>query len=144
MKRAVSFSILLTSVAVLAFSAMAQQQENQKPANNALAVLLESKGILSAGELATIDQASTPEEANARLAQLLVEKGLISQQELNNTVTPVSEDAATVHLSNAVLQTQNPPQAGQTPTGTPPTPERGPGIIPAVAPVRVLRVHPRE
>jgi len=141
MKRAVSFSILLTSVAVLAFSAMAQQQENQKPANNALAVLLESKGILSAGELATIDQASTPEEANARLAQLLVEKGLISQQELNNTVTPVSEDAATVHLSNAVLQTQNPPQAGQTPTGTPPTPERGPGIIPAVAPVRVLPIE---
>jgi hypothetical protein len=142
MKKAVSLLILLISAAALALPAIAQQQESHTTPNNALAVLLESKGILTASELATVNQASTPEEANARLAKLLVEKGLISQQEFKNTVTPVSMEstAPAAHLSNAVMQTQNPPRAGQTPTGTPPTPESGPAIIPAVAPLRVLPI----
>jgi hypothetical protein len=138
MKKAVSRLIVLTSAVALAFSAMAQQQENHSTNNNALAILLQSKGILSAGEVATINQASSPEEANARLAQLLVEKGLISNQEYSSTVAPaaavpVSTPISGARLSNAVLQTKS-----QSPTGTPPTPER-PGI-PAVAPLRVLPI----
>ena len=144
MNKAVSRLVLLISaVVLLAVTATAQQQENHPPNNNPLALLLQSKGILSPGEVAMINQASSPEEANARLAQLLVEKGLISSQEYSATVVPasvvpVSAQPSGAHLSNAVLQTQNPPQAGQTPTGTPPTPER-PGI-PAVTPLRVLPI----
>jgi hypothetical protein len=150
MKKAVSRLILLTAAIALALPAIAQQPENHPPNNNALALLLQSKGILSSAEVATINQAASPEQANARLAQLLIEKGLISSKEYSATVspasavtsasavTPVSMEAPTVHLSNAVLQSQNPPQSGQTPTGTPPTPER-PGIA-AVAPLRVLPI----
>ncbi len=145
MTNAVSRLVLLSSLLLLALPAVAQQPENHPTNNNPLALLLQSKGILSPAELAMINQASSPEEANARLAQLLVEKGLISSQEYSatvtpgNNVTPVSMESPTVHLSNAVLQTQNPAQSGQTPTGTPPTPQERPGI-PAVAPVRVLPI----
>ena len=52
MKKLVSLLILLTSVMALGLCAVAQQQDNH-PTNNALARLLESKGILSASELAT-------------------------------------------------------------------------------------------
>ncbi|HEV3304945.1 MAG TPA: hypothetical protein VGZ91_00780 [Candidatus Sulfotelmatobacter sp.] len=149
MTKTVSRFVLLISAVVLAVTAMAQQQDNHPPSNNPLAVLLQSKGILSPEEVATINQAPSREEADARLAKLLVDKGLISQQEYTATVAPAAALPATVvpvsaqpsgaHLSNAVLQTQNPPQTGQTPTGTPPTPpERG--GIPAVAPLRVLPI----
>jgi len=146
MRKSVSRLILLTAAVALALSAMAQQQENHPPNNNPLAVLLESKGILSPDEVASINQASSAEEANARLAQLLVEKGLISSKEYSATVvpstaavTPVSTEMSGAHLSNAVLQTQNPAQTGQTPTGAPPAPPERAGI-PAVAPLRVLPI----
>jgi hypothetical protein len=150
MKRAVSCLIVLSFVAALAISASAQQQENHAPSNNPLALLLESKGILSASEVALINQASSPEDANARLAKLLVEKGLISQQEFASTVapaaaaaptiTPVSEPSAPHRLFNAVFHPENPsPDAspsGQASTGTVPSPP----VIPAVAPLRVLPI----
>ena len=146
MKKALSHLIVLTSAVALALSAMAQQQENHPPSNNALVQLLQSKGILSAGEVATINQASSADEANARLAQLLVEKGLISSQEYSATVAPssaatvapVSMESSGAHLSNAVLS-QGSAQSGQTPAGTPPTPKE-PAVIPAVAPLRVLPI----
>jgi hypothetical protein len=141
MKKAVSRLILLTSAVALALSAMAQQQENHPPSNNALAVLLQSKGILSSGEVAMINQASSADEANARLAQLLVEKGLISRQEYSSTVTPVSMDSSALRLSDAVLHTTtvSQSQSATTPTGTPPA-STGPPIISAVAPLRVLPI----
>src|ERR1700686_4117697 len=92
MRKAVSRLILLTSAVALALSAMAQQPDNHTTNNNPLALLLQSKGILSSGEVAMINQASSPDEANARLAQLLVEKGLISRQEYTATVAPASLD----------------------------------------------------
>jgi hypothetical protein len=149
MKHPVPFVIPLISALILAVAAMAPAQENHATTNNPLAQLLQSKGILSPSEVAMISQASSPEEANARLAKLLVEKGLISSQEYSATVVPTAaavvpvniEPTTTAHLSNAVLQSQqqNPPQTGQTPTGTPPTPPE-PGVIPAVAPLRVLPI----
>jgi len=152
MKKAVSRLIVLTSAVALAFSAMAQQQDNHPPNNNALVLLLQSKGLLTSGEVAMISRATSPEEANARLAQLLVQKGLISNQEYSATVAPaagvapapasvatVNMESSGAHLSNAVMQTPNPPQSGQTPTGASPTPAERPGI-PAVAPLRVLPI----
>ena len=141
MKQTVSRLIVLGVAIALALPAMAQQQENHPPNNNALVLLLQSKGILSSSDVATINQASSPDEANARLAQLLLEKGFISKQEYSATVAPVSVapvsmEASGARLSNAVLQTQNPVQSGQSPTGAPPTPT---GIA-AVAPLRVLPI----
>jgi hypothetical protein len=137
MNNTVSRLILLTSVLVLALSAMAQQQDNRST-NNPLALLLQSKGILSSSEVAMINRASSPEEANARLAQLLVEKGLISQQEFSSTVTPVSLDTSGARLSDAVLHTSSVAQASSATSSTPPP--SGPAEIPAVAPLRVLPI----
>ncbi len=151
MKRTVSRLLLLSAALAMALPALAQQQSAQAPTPNPLAALLESKGILSPSEAAMINQAATAEEANSRLAQLLVKKGLISSQEYTATVatgstpaaaaavTPVSTVPSTAHLSNAVMQSQNPPKTGQSPAGFPPT-HSEPGIIPAVAPVRVLPI----
>lgn len=140
MSRTVSRLILLISALALALSAMAQQQENHTTNNNPLAVLLQSKGILSPDEVAMVSQASSPEEANARLAQLLVEKGLISQQEYATTVAPVNMHSSGPRLLNALLHpwssTQSFPALQATNPGAPPPPP----FIPAVAPVRVLPI----
>ena len=133
MKRTVSRLILLTSALVLALPALAQQQENHSPNNNPLAVLLQSKGILTPSEVAMINQASSPEDANARLAKLLVEKGLINSQEYTATitpatVTPASLDSPKAHLSDAVLHTSTVAQASPA-TSTPPPSE--PPVIPS-------------
>jgi hypothetical protein len=140
MKKPVSRLILLITAVALALSAMAQQQENQTTVNNPLVLLLQSKGILSPGEVAMLKQASTPEEANARLAQLLLEKGLISQQEYTATVTPVSLNSSGPRLINAVQQSSS-MQPPSTPTGAPPV-TSGPAFISAVAPLRVLSIDP--
>jgi hypothetical protein len=139
MKKPVSRLILLISVLALVLSAMAQAQENHTTNNNPLALLLQSKGILSPDEVAMVSQASSPEEANARLAQLLVEKGLISQQEYTTTVTPVNMHSSGTRLLNAVLHPWSSTQSFsdmQANPGAPPPPS----FIPAVAPVRVLPI----
>src|ERR1700722_12387719 len=89
MKRGFRRFVLLASAVALALSAIAQPQQNQSTPTNPLALLLQSKGILSPAEVAMINQASSPAEAEARLARLLVDKGLISQQEYTATVGPV-------------------------------------------------------
>jgi hypothetical protein len=138
-KKTVSRLIFLISVLALAFTAMAQAQENHTANNNPLALLLQSKGILSPDEVAMVSQASSPEEANARLAQLLVEKGLISQQEYTATVEPVNTRLSGPHFLNAVLHPWSSAQSAsalQTNPGAPPPPP----FISAVAPVRVLPI----
>ena len=147
MKSPVAQLILLTSVLALVLAAAAQQQENHATNNNPLAVLLQSKGILSPAEVNMINQASSPEDANARLAQLLMQKGLISQQEYKATAggAPVTMNASASvsttnsgpRLVNAVQQSSMQPPS--TPAGTPPASQVPPGI-PAVAPLRVLPI----
>jgi hypothetical protein len=139
MKQAVSRLIALIFMIALALSAMAQQSENQTTQNNPLAVLLQSKGILSSAEVAMINQATSPADAEARLARLLVDKGLISQQEYSATVAPlpVNMYAPGPRLVNAVQTSQTQPPSA--PTGTPPE-KAGPTEISAVAPVRVLPI----
>jgi hypothetical protein len=146
MKSPAAQLILVTSMLALVLAAAAQQQENHSTNNNPLAVLLQSKGILSPAEVNMINQASSPEDANARLAQLLMQKGLISQQEYQATAgAPVtmsaSASASTTNsgprLVNAVQQSSMQPPS--TPTGAPPASQAPPGI-PAVAPLRVLPI----
>jgi hypothetical protein len=136
MKKAVLRLTLLTSVFALALAVMAQMQETHTTNNNPLALLLESKGILSPGEVAMVNQSSSPEEANSRLAQLLVEKGLISQQEYTATVAAVNMDSSGPRLVDAVLHSSNMVQSSSAMPATPPPPS----FIPAVAPVRVLPI----
>lgn len=143
MKRVGSLLLVLTCVVVIGLPVFAQQ--NSSPTNNPLINLLQSKGILSSEEAATVMQASTPDEANRRLAQLLVVKGLISEQEYQTTVdtsataTPQSSPSAFGQFVRAVYHPSLPPNpvvAEQT-TAAPKPPE--PSVIPAVAP---LRAHP--
>lgn len=156
MTNAVSRFIWVTSALLLALTAMAQQPETHPSSNttNALAQLLESKGILTPAELASINHAPSADEGSVRLAKLLLEKGLISNQEYAATVIPVGSPAistpsadfvaaasatpAPVRLSNAVVQTSDKNQFPRSPTGAPP--QAGEPGIAAVAPVRVLPI----
>jgi hypothetical protein len=138
MKDALLRFVLLILAVGLAVPAMAQQ-ENHPTNNNPLALLLQSKGILSPAEVATLNNASSPEEANARLAQLLVEKGLISSQEYKATIMPASFDSSSARLSDAVLRTSSVVSASPAVSPNPPD-SQGPPIIPAVAPLRVLPI----
>src|SRR5712692_11179125 len=142
MKRIASLLILLTSALVLALPAVAQQ-ENHQATTSPLVQLLQSKGILTPEEVATVSQASSPTEADKRLAQLLVEKGLISEQEYKATyvTTPVaaSGDPSAAHLVNAVLRVPAAaPISGPASQGAPAP--AAPSVVPAVAPLRVLPI----
>jgi hypothetical protein len=123
----------------------AQQQDHQA-ATPPLVQLLQSKGILSPDEAAQLSQASSADEANARLAQLLVAKGLISQEDYSRTVatTELASDAGSGgHYLNAVVHaTSRSASQPRPPTSDPFTfgaPAEG-GVIPAIAPVRVLPI----
>ena len=143
MKRIASLLILLTSAVVLVLPAVAQQQENRQATTSPLVQLLQSKGILTAEEVATVNQASSPGELNMRLGQLLVGKGVISEQEYKTTFAakPVAASGdSSAHLVNAVLRVpEAAPISGPASQGAPPAPHEPP-VIPAVAPLRVLPI----
>jgi hypothetical protein len=128
----------------MASPAPAQGQDKQ--ATPPLVQLLQSKGILSPDEAAQLSQAGSADEANARLAQLLVAKGLISQDDYNHTVAtaePVRDTASGGHYENALFhfsKNSTPPPATSD-MFTFGAPAEG-GIIPAVAPVRLLPIDP--
>lgn len=145
--------ILLTGLIVIALAApaFAQQQANQPASTPPLVQLLQSKGILTADEAATISQASSADEANAKLAQLLYSKGVISKQDYEQMLVPslVQTGASSQpHLVTAAIHVapKAPPTIpssgdlgmepgfsyGEVPAET--------GVIPAVAPVRVLPI----
>jgi len=131
MKNVVASLILWASLLALASTAFAQQ-ESHPSVNNPLAVLLESKGILTPAEVASINQAASPEDANARLAKLLVKKVSLAKQEFASTHRPLlpppqsrpSQRSPNLRRSVVCLTrcfhpqnpSQNPTQSGQTPT----------------------------
>jgi len=109
MNRVIRIILVVVAVAALAIPVAAQQADHQT-ASNPLVQLLQSKGILTAEEAATIRTASSTGEANERLARLLWSKGLISQDEYNTTVaaSAVSASASAnatsgAHLMNAAV-----------------------------------------
>jgi len=61
MTRIGSLLMLLTSAVVLAIPCWAQQQENHQATTSPLVQLLQSKGILTAEEVAMVNQASSPD-----------------------------------------------------------------------------------
>ncbi|HUJ40602.1 MAG TPA: hypothetical protein VLW54_08655 [Candidatus Acidoferrales bacterium] len=154
--------LVITAVAALALPIAAQQADHQS-ASNPLVQLLQSKGILSAEEAASVRTASTSAEANERLARLLWSKGLISQEEYNTTVAAAAVSASSngstgAHMVNAAAPAAPAPAAiGAAPTEKPKganwpvsdmmvgyDPSDGASAdaqtIPAIAPIRVLAI----
>jgi hypothetical protein len=139
---------LLTIVVAVGMAVPAPAQGQDKQATPPLVQLLQSKGILSPDEAAQLSQAGSADEANARLAQLLVAKGLISQDDYYRTVSttePISDvGSGGGHFMNALIhipsKSSTPPPATSDPF-TFGAPAEG-GIIPAVAPVRLLPIDP--
>ncbi len=137
------FAVLMAFV--LASPLVAQQQDDRKPAANPLVRLLQSKGILTDEEAATVSQAASTSESNERLARLLLSKGLINQEDYDQTVGASVVPAATqgstgARLVPAVLRT---PAAGSR-GSTAPEPQKpaAPKVIAALAPIRVFPVDP--
>ena len=138
---------LLTVVVAVGMVMPAWAQQQDHPATPPLVQLLQSKGILSPDEAARLSQASSADEANARLAQMLVAKGLISQDDYNQmaaTSAPVSDSGSGGgHLLNALVRIPSRIASTPTPASSDPytfgAPSEG-GVIPAIAPVRVLPI----
>jgi len=135
---------LLTIIVAVGMALPAPAQGQDKQATPPLVQLLQSKGILSPDEAAQLSQAGSADEANARLAQLLVAKGLISQDEYSHTVAtaePAGDAASGGHFANALFhvskESEPPPPTSDVFTFG--APAEG-GIIPAVAPVRLLPI----
>src|SRR5437870_2979520 len=145
MKR-IAVAMLLTSAVVLAIPCWAQQQDNHQATTSPLIQLLQSKGILTADEVAMVNQASSPDEANTRLARLLLGKGVISEQEYKTTfaatAVAASGEGSAARFVPAVLHTPQATQSsGQTGPAPPtPAPSAEPKVVPAVAPLRVLPI----
>ena len=75
-----------------ALSPALAQQQGTAATPNPLVQLLHSKGILSAADVASIEQAGSPQAANQKLTDILLQRGVISQSEhdrLTGQATPL-------------------------------------------------------
>ncbi len=140
----VSVVVCLLVTLALAGRSWAQQPADNKSAVNPLVRVLQAKGILTAEEVAQLNQASSASDADQRLAKLLLMKGVISQVDYDQTVGTPSMIYASAPAANsptvidAVYRVPINNGASVAPARTPP-PE-GPKVIPAVTPVRVLPI----
>jgi hypothetical protein len=144
--RKITVSVLFSLAVALAMPVMAQQQESHPSTSNPLLQLLQSKGILSAEEVSSINQASSSDDANARLARLLVSKGLISDQEYKTAFAAPAVVPATApvvpaaHLVEAVYHVPAvKPESGPPPALPQAKPETS-SLPPGIAPLRVLPI----
>jgi hypothetical protein len=136
--------VLLLAFVCAATIATSAQQSDEKPAANPLVRLLQSKGIISEQEAATVNQAGSAAEQQQRLSQLLLTKGIISQNEYQQTVaktaSPQTDSAglvpAVAHLASASATAAEPAPA--------PPDQQTPPVIPAVAPIRVFQLEPAK
>jgi hypothetical protein len=141
MKRVIFVCLVMAIAAGLAIPVFAQQQ-----ATPPLVRLLQSRGVITADEAAALGKASSAEEANELLARLLVQKGVISPEDYSNAVAteaPASDISNSGgHFVNAFIHIPT-KTADPTPASSDPftygAPSEG-GVIPAVAPVRVLPI----
>jgi hypothetical protein len=129
---------------------LAQQPTNGQAAVNPLVRVLQSKGILTADEVAQLSQASSANDADQRLAKLLLMKGIISQADYDQTVgTPGMMNASGAAASSRSLVAgvyRVPIKNGansetmQAKAVSQVAPAAAPAVIPAVAPIRVLPI----
>ncbi len=116
---------------------------NPSTPNAVLLNLLVSKGILTAGEAASLN--SAPGQAGTQqLLLLLKQKGLISEADINSMQAAVATTANEHQIADSL--SAQPMLTAQMAAGQagPPKPKEAPGptVIPAIAPLRVLPVGP--
>jgi hypothetical protein len=122
--------VLILIVGLVTFPfALAQSEPTPDP----LVQVLVKKGVLSAEEARLITNNASPAEQRDRLAALLRDKGVISASEFEavRTVAPTE---------NLTLKTMNADYRGSTPNAAPAPQPSPPGVIAAVAPVRLLGI----
>jgi len=162
MNRLIRLVLAMALAAAIVLPVAAQQAQTQT-APNPLVQLLQSKGILTADEAATVRAASNAGEANERLAHLLLSKGLISQEEYNATAaaSAVSAPVNTTGGARMMNAAITPSPAPVTVAAAPPEPAKSArwpvspdmvgydpsdgtaadaSTIPAIAPIRVLPI----
>lgn len=136
--------LLLVFVFAATVAAIAQQSDD-KPAANPLVRLLQSKGIISEQEAATVNKAGSVAEQQQRLSQLLLSKGIISQNEYEQTVAKnASPKTDTANLVPAVAHLSGVNASAAEPAPPPPPDQKTPPVIPAVAPIRVFQLEPAK
>jgi hypothetical protein len=99
------FFIWLLALFTFTTLALAQEEEKTPSVSSSLVRLLQSKGVLTAAEAASLSGAGLPVEVELRLARLLLSKGVISQSEYDgmSAATPV----AARPTSNISVATRN-------------------------------------
>jgi hypothetical protein len=131
MKR--SFTLMLALLALLAISrpVVAQQGTGEQTTQDPLVRLLQSKGLITEQEAASMMSASSRSESSRLLAQLLLSKGVINQAEYDQTIAALgassAPDAAPPRLIAASAHV-SPPTAASPParTGEPAKPASAP------------------
>ncbi len=148
LKNALHLLLAVVTVIALASPVRAQQPTASKAGTNPLVRLLESKGILTEEEAATVNQAASVAEADQRLARLLLSKGLITQEDYDQTVgasvvPAVAEGSGGARVVPAVLRVPLASAGGMASSAPAPAPQaKAPPVIPAIAPIRVFPVDP--
>src|SRR5437868_10324858 len=94
MKRVLLPILIPIALLVLAIPLAAQEKSSQ-PAPNPLVKILQSKGIITEQEAATLSASLSPAETELQLAKLLLAKGIINQQEYNQTISALDGSSAT-------------------------------------------------
>jgi hypothetical protein len=125
----------------------AQDGDNRSGPSNPLVQLLQSKGIVTQEEAASLLRSSPAgESVEQRLASLLLSKGLIDQQEYNQTLSARSNSGDTVTPAPSVVAAVFHPKVNA-PAGAPADAQPAaapPKFVPAIAPLRVLPITPAK
>jgi hypothetical protein len=147
---ALRFAVLCL-LANAAFSewGLAQQRAENADGRSPLVRLLEAKGLLTAEEVAQINQATSPADGEQRLANVLLGKGIISQSDYDRTfglaaVVPSANVIPAVYRVPVSTGSGAAPPANLATPAVPSSPEGRPGnaptVIPAITPLRVFPV----
>jgi len=164
MKRLLQLMLVVLTLVALASQVVAQQKESSTPAPNPLLRLLQSKGIITEQEAATVAEAASPAESQAKLAKLLLSKGVINQDEYDQTLASIAAEAASANSPRVVNAAAHIPDAtgaagplatpaassttASAASGTPAAntttataqAQSGPSYVPAANPIRVLPI----
>lgn len=138
-------ALMLPALPILA------QAANSNSTQTSLVEILQAKGVLSAAEVASIDQAGSAQASNSVLEKILLSKGLISQGEFNRLMAGTAPAAAPVQPSAQVPAKAAPASTGIATLQSPPHPTEpgAPAVVAmapskrvneAIAPVRALPV----
>ena len=141
--RVLSLFCILVFIEAVSAGVAQQADKDGHQGQNQLVRLLQSKGILSDAEAASLLRSGDTAEGNRRLAQILLENGLISPDEYKNAVSsdsggkpigarPLDNVIASMDNSGAVQPSASPTAPALIP------PQDQAGAIPAVAPLRML------